>query len=346
MPRFDILVAGEINPDLILTGDVTPEFGQVEKLVDSATLTIGSSSAIFACGAARLGLRVGFIGVCGEDVFGRFMLEEMSKRGLDIENVIVRPGGSTGLSLILNRASDRAILTHPGLMAELKAANIPDALLRDARHLHVASYFLQTNLQPDLPALFRRAHSFGLTTSMDTNYDPSEQWLGFDELLSVTDVFLPNKTEALSITKSSDLESAARGLAKKMQANDVVRNKIPQVSDLAGCPHSETAAHRDGIRDHPAPHFVAKVVAVKLGADGALACQAGSMTRARSISVNVVDTVGAGDSFDAGFLYGYLNGWQMEKSLRLACICGALSTQQAGGTAGQPTLDEAMQYVS
>jgi sugar/nucleoside kinase (ribokinase family) len=335
MPEFDILVAGEINPDLILTGEVTPEFGQVEKVVDSAALTIGSSSVIFACGAARLGLRVAFIGVCGDDVFGRFMLDEMTRRDVDIENVIVRrsPGGSTGLSVILNQASDRAILTHPGLMAELKASDVSDALLRAARHLHVASYFLQTNLQPDLPALFRRAHSFGLTTSLDTNYDPSEQWPGFDELLSVTDVFLPNKTEALSITKSPDLESAARHLVKKMQADDVVRNDVQQVSGLVGL--------------HPAPRSVAKVVAVKLGAEGALACHnKDSITRARSIPVQVVDMVGAGDSFDAGFLYGHLNGWPIEKSLRLACVCGALSMQQAGGTNGQPTLGEAIQHVS
>lgn len=304
MPKFDLLVAGEINPDLILTGDVRPEFGQVEKLVDSAALTIGSSSAIFACGAARLGLEVGFIGVCGEDVFGRFMLAEMSKRKVDIDNVIVRPAGSTGLSVILNHASDRAILTHLGLMAELKASDIPDALLREARHLHVASYFLQTNLQPDLPALFQRAHSLGLTTSLDTNYDPSEQWLGFDELLSATDVFLPNQTEALSITKRSDVESASQLLAQK-----------------------------------------ARLVTVKLGAEGALACQKDSLARVGSISVHVVDTVGAGDSFDAGFIYGYLNRWPVEKSLRLGCVCGALSTREAGGTNGQPTLDEAMRYV-
>src|SRR5436190_9388879 len=119
MKQLDVLVAGEINPDLILSGNVVPEFGQVEKLVDHATLTIGSSSAIFACGAARLGLKVAFIGVCGEDVFGHFMLDEMHKRDVDIENVIVRANGSTGLSVILNHSSDRAILTYPGLIAEL-----------------------------------------------------------------------------------------------------------------------------------------------------------------------------------------------------------------------------------
>ena len=301
---FDILVAGEINPDLILSGNVLPEFGQVEKLIDSAALTIGSSSAIFACGAARLGLKVGFIGVCGDDVFGRFMLDEMSERNVDVSNVIVRKDGQTGLSVILNHQSDRAILTYPGLIPELRTSDISDALLRDARHLHVSSYFLQTNLQPDLFALFQRAHSFGLTTSLDPNYDPTEQWLGFDELLSVMDIFLPNAAEALSLTQTADVKSAAQRLANKVD-----------------------------------------LVAVKLGAQGALACENNLVTRVDSIPVNVVDTVGAGDSFDAGFLYGYLNGWHLEKSLRLACVCGALSTQQAGGTSGQPTLEAAMKYV-
>ncbi len=305
MKPYDILVAGEINPDLILTGNVFPEFGQVEKLVNSAVLTVGSSSAIFACGAARLGLRVAFVGVCGDDVFGHFMLDELSRRGVDVSNVIVCEEGQTGLSVILNNQSDRAILTHPGLVAELQASAITDDLLCQARHLHVAGYFLQTKLQPDLPSLFKRARSHGLTTSLDTNYDPSEQWLGFNELLSATDIFLPNKTEALSITRSPDVESATRQLAQKT-----------------------------------------KLVAVKLGADGAMACQQDDFVGAASIPVDVVDTVGAGDSFDAGFVYGYLQGWKMEKSLRLACVCGALSTQKAGGTNGQPTLETAMKYVS
>jgi sugar/nucleoside kinase (ribokinase family) len=301
---FDILVAGEINPDLIFSGNVLPEFGQVEKLVDSAVLTIGSSSAIFACGAARLGLKVAFIGICGEDVFGRFMLDEMQKRGVDVGNVIVRADKPTGICVILNQGSDRAILTHPGLIADLQSSDITDGLLRQTRHLHVASYFLQTNLHPGLPALFQRAHSLGLTTSLDANYDPSEKWSGFDELLSTTNIFLPNKTEALSITQTNDVESASKQLAGKSE-----------------------------------------LVIIKLGPDGALACKQNKITYAKSLELNVVDAVGAGDSFDAGFIFGYLNKWPLERSLRLACVCGALSTQRAGGTDGQPTLEEAMSYV-
>lgn len=303
-PPFDLLVAGEINPDLILTGDVRPAFDQVEKVVDAAVLTLGSSSAIFACGAARLGLKVAFIGVCAEDVFGRFMLAEMQKRCVDVSNVILA-AGQTGLSVILNAGADRAILTYPGLMSALRPADIPDSLLRQARHVHVASYFLQTSLQPGLPGLYRRARELGLTTSLDTNYDPSEKWADFDELLAVTDVFLPNEKEARSLSRQPSAEQAADWLA----------DRVP-------------------------------TLAVKLGSAGALGVQAGRKARAASIPVDVVDTVGAGDSFDAGFLYGYLQQWELERSLRLACVCGALSTQKAGGTTAQPTLSEAMRYGS
>ncbi len=302
---FDVLVAGEINPDLVLTGDVRPEFGQVEKLVDGAKLAIGSSSAIFACGARRLGLKVAFVGICGEDVFGRFMLDELQKRGVDVSHVIVRPDGSTGLSVILNRCSDRAILTFPGLIPALQASDIPDSLLQQARHLHVASYFLQKELQPGLPALFRRAHAAGLTTSLDTNYDPSEQWAPLDELLSATDIFLPNQTEALHITRAGDIGNAVQQLAAKVTC-----------------------------------------AAIKLAAAGALACQGASIVRAEAIPVEVVDSIGAGDAFDAGFVFAFLHRWDLAKSLRLACVCGALSMQKAGGTEGQPTLEEALRYVS
>ena len=304
MRPFDILVAGEINPDLILAGDVHPEFGQAEKLVDSAVLTVGSSSAIFACGAARLGLRVAFTGVCGDDFFGSFMLAQMQARGVNVQHVIIRPGGVTGLSVILSTGVDRAILTAPGLTGALRAEDAPDALLAQARHLHVAAYFLQDALRPGLPGLFARARALGLTTSLDTNYDPSQQWLGFDQLLAVTNIFLPNEAEALSLSRAGDLTRAAEQLSDQVET-----------------------------------------LAIKRGADGALALSGGRSVAVASIPVQVVDTVGAGDTFDAGFLYGYLTGWALEKSARLACVCGALSTRAAGGTAAQPSLEEAIQYV-
>jgi sugar/nucleoside kinase (ribokinase family) len=304
MAEYDLLVAGEINPDLILNGKFNLEFGQAEELVDDANLTIGSSSAIFACGTARLGVKTGFAGVCGDDLFGRFMLEEMQKRRVDTANIRIVQGGATGLTVILNRGADRMILTHPGLISTLRAEDVTDELLSRARHLHVAGYFIQDALRPGLPALFDRAHGLGLTTSLDTNYDPSEQWVGMADLLTRTDIFFPNEKEARSITHCENPDEALRALARSC-----------------------------------------RMIAMKCGEAGAKLAARGEIFETGSIPSTVIDTVGAGDSFDAGFIYAFLNGWKEPDALRLAAVCGSISTRMSGGTRGQATLAEAMTYM-
>ncbi|HEX9441478.1 MAG TPA: sugar kinase [Roseiflexaceae bacterium] len=302
---FDLIVVGEINPDLILCGDVTPTFGQVEKTVDDATLTIGSSSAIFACGAARLGLRVAYVGKIGDDIFGHFMRQQLSERGIDVSGVVVDRAIRTGLSVILSRGSDRAILTYSGSIAALRYDEIDRRLLARARHLHVGSYFILDALRPDVPALFAAAHDLGLTVSLDTNYDPAERWDGgLGDALRYVDVFLPNEAELLAFTAMASLHAALDRLAQH----------IP-------------------------------LTAVKLGAQGGAARRGAETARAAALPVEVVDTTGAGDSFDAGFIYSYLRGWELPRALRLACACGSLSTRAAGGTAAQPTLAEVSAIV-
>lgn len=302
-PEFDVLVVGELNVDLILQGDVTPAFGQVEKLADDATLTIGSSSAICACGLARLGLRVAFAGTVGDDEFGRFMVRELAARGIDTQAIRIDPTLKTGLTVILARpgGADRAMLTYAGSIAALRYADIDLAQLARARHLHLGSYFLLDGLRPDVPALVDAAHRCGLTVSLDTNYDPREAWQA-DDVLRRVDVFLPNEAELRAITRHTEVDAALRSLT------------IP-------------------------------TVAVKLGGQGALARQGAEMVTAAVVPVDVVDTTGAGDSFDAGFLYGYLSRWPLSQTLRFATVCGSLSTRAAGGTTAQATLAEASAYL-
>lgn len=303
MPDVDVVVVGELNADLVLSGDVTPAFGQVEKLVDDASLTLGSSSAIFACGAARLGLRVAFMGLVGDDVLGQFVLCSLQERQVDTSGVIVEPQLKTGLTVILSRGNDRAMLTYPGSMAELRYDMLDIKLLSRSRHLHLGSYFLQTALRPDVASLFAQARALGLSTSLDTNYDPQERWEGLDLILPNVDLFLPNDVEARAITATTDTRTALHGLATQLP-----------------------------------------VVAIKAGAAGAMAQSGSNIVELPVPQVTVVDTVGAGDSFDAGFVYGLLAGWDIEESLKLAICCGALSTRAAGGTAAQPTLEEALTW--
>jgi sugar/nucleoside kinase (ribokinase family) len=302
MRDIDVVVVGELNVDLILQGDVTPAFGQAEKLIDDATLTLGSSSAIFACGAARLGLHVTFVGKVGDDEFGSFVLRGLAARKVDISKVVIDPTIKTGLSVILSRSDDRAILTHLGSISALHFAEIDQSIFQRARHLHLGSYFLLEALRPDIPDLFRQAGALGLSTSLDTNYDPAEAWNSdLAEVLPHTDIFLPNETELRAITGQDDLPAALSSL----------------VQDVS-------------------------IVAAKLGPEGALAQEGEDFFQAEALPVSVVDTTGAGDTFDAGFIYGHLAGWDISRTLRFACVCGSLSTRTAGGTTAQPTLSEAL----
>ena len=303
---LDLLVLGDANPDLVLTGDVEPAFGQAERLVGGALLTVGGSGAIMACGAARLGLRVGFCGVVGDDPSGRFMHDELERRGVDLAGLVVEPGRPTGVTVVLARPNDRAILTHAGTIGDLRAELVDPALLERAPHVHVSSAFLQRRLAPDLPALFERVRARGATTSVDPNWDPSERWDGgIRELLTRTDVFLPNGTEATRIAGVAGLDEALLALA-----------------EFAG------------------------LVVAKAGADGAVASEGGRLVRAAAPEVDALDTTGAGDAFDAGFLASWLAGDPLERSLALANACGALSTRAIGGVDAQPTMDEVLALLS
>jgi sugar/nucleoside kinase (ribokinase family) len=304
MTVYDVLVLGELNADLILRGDVEPAWGQAEKLLDGADLVLGSSSAIFACGVARLGLRVAFAGVVGDDMLGRFCREQLVAAGVDPVGVAVNSALPTGMTIILQKPDDRAMLTHLGAIAALSAAYVPPELLRQARHVHVGSYWLQTALQPDLPGLFQRARQHGATTSIDTNWDPSGRWAGLDALLAQTDILLPNEAEACAIAGVETWQEALAELGKRVPT-----------------------------------------VAIKRGGAGAAAVRGDERCEVAAPRVDVVDAVGAGDSFDAGFVCGALAGWSLERCLQLAVVCGALSTRAAGGTAAQPTMHEALPYL-
>ena len=304
--KFDIVVVGEINADLILRGDVLPEFNQVEKIVERADLVMGSSAVIFACGAARLGLKTAMIGKVGDDDFGRFMLNAMQRRGVDISCVCVDPTVGTGLSVILARSNDRAILTYPGSIPELKFDEVNFDLISRCRHLHLSAYFLLDNLRPQVKRLFEKAKKMGLTISLDTNYDPKESWDGgLHETLGLVDVFMPNEHEALAISNQPDLHQAMQWFAGKVD-----------------------------------------LVAVKQGEKGACLQQGNGPTVFQAAAaLDVIDTVGAGDSFDSGLIYGYLHSWPVHEMLKLGVACGSLSTQQAGGTAGQATLAQATVFI-
>ena len=313
---IDILVVGEINPDIVVADpDPVPVFDEVERVVRSIHMTVGSSSAIFACGAARLELRIAFFGVVGDDPFGQFMLDALRARGIDVSTCIVDPVRSTGATVILTSGRDRAILTEMGTIGAMDVDAVPDALVTRARHIHSGCFYLQETSRERLPGFFAAARARGITTSFDTNWDPSGTWDGgVAAMLRACDVFFPNATEARRIAGLEDVEAAARALARTGAVS----------------------------RDDGGP-----IVAVKLGPEGALACRAdGPLVRMPAMTAEPVDTTGAGDSFNGGFLRAWLDGADLRACLRSGAVTGALSTRRLGGIDGQPTLDEARRALA
>ncbi len=302
-----ILIPGELNPDLVLQNFHSfPERGR-EVLVDDVVLTLGSSSAICAAGLARLGDQVSFIGKLGCDSWGDVCLNALAGFGVDCRLVQRDPGLKTGLTVSLtSTASDRALVTYLGAITALRESDILATDLITHQHLHVSSFFMQTGLRPGLERLFQRAHSAGLSTSLDVGFDPFESWdSDLLQVLEQTDVFLPNEVELRAITRRNDTAEALRALQNG---------------------HTLTIA--------------------KLGKEGCACLHQGQLLSVPAYRVQTVDTTGAGDSFNAGLLHSWLRGSAIGDAMRFASACGALSTLAPGGTGAQPTEAEVKNFMA
>ncbi len=297
---YDIITIADSCVDLVVDlGDTMPQFGQAELWVQDYFLEMGGSACIFACQAAKLGLKVGILGRVGDDDYGRLVLRRLQEAGVDTRHLAVDPSLKTGLGVLLCRAEgDRAILTYGGSLNAVYGADVTDEFLASARHLHYCSYYLQTNLLPAAPEMLARAKALGLSVSLDTNWDPAGSWDGgLRRSLAQCDLFFPNEQEARAISGRPDEDGALAALLER----------VP-------------------------------IVAVKMGERGALVGRGGERLAVPvGPAAHVVDTVGAGDSFDAGFLAGWLRGLPLGRCGQIGNACGRATTQARGGFAGQLT---------
>jgi sugar/nucleoside kinase (ribokinase family) len=303
---MDIVVVGDINADLIFTGlPSLPSFREL-KHAKGMKFTLGGSSAIFAYNIARLGAAVGFVGKVGKDHVGDFLLDTLSSTGIDIARVVRDASLPTGICVSMSFPEDYAMVSYPGIRESFVLEDIDLDYVKRGRHLHLSSFYLQLGLQPGCLELFRSARGAGLTTSLDPDHDPREQWnSGMLQLLHEVDLFLPNETEALRISKTHDLTSAAKTF----------------------------------------DHFGHTTV-IKRGRDGVSVIGSGQITSAPAFDVKPLDTTGAGDSFNAGFIFQFLHGAPMEKCIAWGNACGALSTRALGGIDAFPSSSEVEQFLA
>jgi len=305
--KFDVIVIGELNVDIILTGmGCLPEIGK-EIIAGSMSVTLGSSSAIFASNLSSLGSRVAFIGKIGDDNFAEIVLSSLEGKNVDTSNIIRLKTVNTGATVVLNYGQDRANVTYPGAMNELKLADIDFNFLAQARHLHFANCFMQPGIRDDIVMLFKKAKELGLTVSFDTQWDPEEKWdLPLNDLLPFVDIFMPNYQEFLYLTRSNSIDEGIRKIADR-----------------------------------------SNLIVIKNGSKGAYAWDGKKLIHQHAFKNDkVVDCIGAGDSFNAGFITTYINKSSLEKCLETGALTGAINTTAAGGTTAFRDLESIRKIAS
>jgi sugar/nucleoside kinase (ribokinase family) len=292
MRQLDVVAVGELNPDLILGGMSGPPRLGREILAERCTFTLGSSTALCAASLAALGLSVGIVGKVGRDIFGEFVLRCLDERGIDASRVIRDAAVRTGVTVSLAYPEDRAMLTFAGAMAHLTAAEVDREYLASGRHLHTSSLFLQPGLQPGCADLLRQVKGRGVTVSLDPGWDPAETW----------DAGIEELYGLLDVLLVNRLEAAVLG--KDADWRRAAERLASAVS----------------------------LVVIKGGPDGACAIQAGRREERPGFRVKALDPTGAGDAFNAGFLFGYLSGWPLATCLTWGNACGAMTAARIGGS--------------
>ncbi len=302
---MDIVVVGDLNVDLVLAGLPALPAHRELRVAKGMRFALGGSSGIFACNAARLGARVGFVGKVGEDEFGDFLQRRLKESGVDTSRLVRDRTERTGICISMSFPEDYAMVSYAGIREIFRLEDVDLEYVKTARHLHMSGYYLLPAMRPGVVRLFREAKQAGLTTSLDPDHDASGTWDGgIGDLLPFVDFFFPNEHESLCITGASDLETAAARLRGR-----------------------------------------AATTVIKCGAEGALAVSASTTLSVPAFRIKPLDTTGAGDSFAAGFIVQFLQGATLEQCIRWGNACGALSTQALGGTEGFPNVAEVERFL-
>ncbi len=304
--KWDVFVYGDVNIDLVVPG--------VERLPDPGTEVetpvmetfVGGGAALFALGLAKLGLKPVFQGSVGRDMYGVYIRNLFRELGVDDALLLDSEDKKTGISISFTTEKDRCFLTYRGTNEGLSLRHMDLSRLPEARHVHVTGYEGATNHAEYFDMLKKIRQIGGVTVSFDVGWDMTGVWY--------------------------------EGIFDLLPMIDVLFMNETECLHYTRCADVETGARKLAEK--------AGMAVIKLGKKGALAVKGGEEVALPTYNAKVVDTTGAGDSFNAGFVYGFLQGLSLTECVKCGNGCGSLSVTKLGGNTGFPFRKELEEFVS
>lgn len=303
--KWDVYVYGDINIDLVIPAVEKFPEPGQEDEIDTIETFVGGGAALFAMGIGKLGLRPVFQGEAGGDFYGELIKRTLIKRNVDCSLLTVNPMSKTGISLCFTNERDRAFLTYRGTNEEINIEHIDLEKVRQASHIHMTGYIGSKRHESYLKMLKRIKHETEVSVSFDLGWDSTGEWT--DKLYELLPFI-----------------------------------DVMFMNGTEALHYSRKSVHENAARDFAK---ACGLVVVKLGSAGSFAVKDGVMYKAPAYTVKAVDTTGAGDSFNAGFIYGYLKGKPIEECLKWGNGCGALCVTALGGNTAFPTEAELFEFL-
>ncbi len=301
-----LLFIGDINVDVIMGGMESPPVIDREVPCKTFEVVMGASTVLCACAYASLGGDVSIAGLCGRDDYGEFMLRGLAEFGIHTDLVRRTDAVRTGVTVNMIHANTRTQVTYPGTIAAFDGSWLDAGALAPFDHVHFGGVTLLWNLWPRITPLLEAARKRGLTASLDYQWDATEQWRYMDEWMPLLSFLFLNEDEARSVARAASPEDALRSLAAR-----------------TACP------------------------VVKIGKEGCLIWENGSVVHVPPVrQVEPVDTTGAGDTFDAAFLFATLEkGMPLREAAAFANAAAARSCMFIGGTAARSSCADVLAFL-
>jgi 2-dehydro-3-deoxygluconokinase len=318
--QYDIGLIGPLNVDLLITGQAPADMAELTRWTgpSNVILCAAGSAGYIAQDLAYFGLKTSLVSTLAEDPFGDALWRILDKAGLNVTHVKRQPDTLSGIGIYMllfgskKRPLTYRLPTHSPWPNPITKKQT-EFLLGSHRHIHCAGYLHFPDMWNDqIAVLFQAARVNGLTTSLDPQFvlfPVSTPWLEpIREILHYTDILLMDEDEARQISLEQDLKKAA------------------------------ALFHSLGVR----------IIAIKQGAKGSLLSYKGDSIELPAVAVpeeQIADSIGAGDAFDAGMIYGFLRGWPAAQCQKFATRAAASTLKGAGGTNTLASIEELLSVV-